>query len=70
MQPNQQDLKYARSVRNRMNETITQLRSEIEHVDERQLKAMFETSAEVLGAVVRAFEHYERISESEWKTLH
>jgi hypothetical protein len=43
------------------------LREDIERVDEPQLKAMFETSAEVLGGLVKAFKHYEQKNESAWR---
>jgi hypothetical protein len=36
-------------------------------VDEPQLKAMFETSAEVLGGLAKAFQDYERKNEAAWK---
>ena len=39
---------------------MTHLREDIGKVDEPQLKAMFETSAEVLGGVVKAFRDYEK----------
>ena len=43
------------------------LREDIERVDEPQLKAMFETSAEVLGGLMKAFTDYEKKNESAWK---
>ena len=46
---------------------IDHLRADIEKVDEPQFKAMFETSAEVLGGLVKAFEDYEKKNESAWK---
>jgi len=36
------------------------LREDIKKVDEPQLKAMFETSAEVLGGLRKAFQDYEQ----------
>jgi hypothetical protein len=36
-------------------------------VDEPQLKAMFETSAEVLSGLSKAFSDYERKNESAWR---
>jgi hypothetical protein len=42
------------------------LRKDIETVDEPQLKAMFETSAEVLGGLIKAFRDYEQKNESAW----
>ena len=50
-----------------LNETIAHLREDIEKVDEPQLKAMFETSAEVLGGLVKAFSDYEQKNESAWR---
>ena len=43
------------------------LRDDIEKVDEPQLKAMFETSAEVLGGLIKAFHDYEQKNESAWR---
>ncbi|HEY7243113.1 MAG TPA: hypothetical protein VH678_04425 [Xanthobacteraceae bacterium] len=44
----------------------THLREDIEKVDEPQLKAMFETAAEVLGGLAKAFHDYEKKNESAW----
>jgi hypothetical protein len=43
------------------------LRQDIEKVDEPQLKAMFETSAEVLGGLIKTFHDYETKNESAWR---
>jgi hypothetical protein len=43
------------------------LREDIEKVDEPQLKAMFETAAEVLGGLMKAFRDYEEKNESAWR---
>ncbi|RQH16009.1 hypothetical protein [Bradyrhizobium sp. RP6] len=43
------------------------LREDIEKVDEPQLKAMFETSAEVLGGLEKAFKDYEQKNEKAWR---
>jgi hypothetical protein len=43
------------------------LREDIEKVDEPQLKAMFETSAEVLGGLMKAFRDYEQRNEAAWR---
>jgi hypothetical protein len=55
-------------MRNRLQEMIAHLRADIEKVDEPQLKAMFETSAEVLGGLSKAFSDYERKNESAWRS--
>ncbi len=46
---------------------IQHLRSDIEKVDEPQLKAIFETTAEVLSGLSKALSDYERRNESAWK---
>lgn len=48
-------------------ETMDHLREDIEKVDEPQLKAMFETSAEVLGGLKKAFSDYEQKNEAAWQ---
>jgi hypothetical protein len=51
----------------RLKETMDHLREDIEKVDEPQLKAMFETAAEVLGGLRKAFSDYEKKNESAWR---
>lgn len=54
-------------MQHRLTETIDHLRSDIEKVDELQRKAMFETTAEVLIGLKKAFSDYERKNESAWR---
>jgi hypothetical protein len=54
-------------MKRRLSETVTHLREDIGKVDDPQLKAMFETSAEVLGGLIKAFEDYERKNEAAWR---
>jgi uncharacterized membrane-anchored protein YhcB (DUF1043 family) len=54
-------------VQKRLQEIRDHLREDIEKVDEPQLKAMFETSAEVLGGLIKAFRDYEQKNESGWR---
>jgi hypothetical protein len=51
----------------RLRELIDHLRADIKKVEEPQMKAMFETSAEVLGGLVTAFQHYEKKNEAAWR---
>jgi len=53
---------HTQKLKKRLEDTMQHLREEIDKVDEPQLKAMYETSAEVLGGLVNAFQHYERKS--------
>jgi hypothetical protein len=50
-----------------LSEVKSHLREDIEKVDEPQLKAMFETSAEVLGGLIKAFGDYEKKNEAAWR---
>jgi hypothetical protein len=50
-----------------LQDTIAHLREDVKKVDEPQLKAMFETSAEVLGGLVKAFKDYEHKNEAAWR---
>jgi hypothetical protein len=43
------------------------LREDIKKVDEPRLKAMFETSAEVLSGLEKAFKDYEQKNEGAWR---
>jgi hypothetical protein len=42
-------------------------REDIDKVDEPQLKAMFETSAEVIAGLEKAFSDYEQKNEAAWR---
>ena len=59
---------YARNIQQRLQDTIGQLRSNLNEVEEPQLKALFETSAEVLGGLSKAFQDYERQNEAAWQS--
>lgn len=57
---------HTQQMQQRLQELMNHLREDIDKVDEPQLKAMFETSAEVLGGVKKAFSDYEKKSENAW----
>jgi uncharacterized membrane-anchored protein YhcB (DUF1043 family) len=58
---------HTQKMQKRLQEIKDHLRQDIEKVDEPQLKAMFETSAEVLGGLIKAFHDYEKKNESAWR---
>ncbi len=58
---------HTQKMRKALDDIRNHLREDIGKVDEPQLKAMFETSAEVLGGLSKAFEDYERKNEAAWK---
>jgi hypothetical protein len=58
---------HTAKMKQRLSETIEHMRSDIGKVDEPQFKAMFETAAEVLGGLVKAFGDFERKNEKAWR---
>jgi hypothetical protein len=58
---------HVQKMRMALNEIRNHLRQDIEKVDEPQLRAMFETSAEVIGGLSKAFADYERKNEAAWR---
>ena len=60
-------LHHTQKMKKRLEETVTHLRQDIDKVDDPQLAAMFETSAEVLLGLVKAFGDYEKKNEAAWR---
>jgi len=58
---------HARKMRQRLEDTLAHMREDIEKVDDPKFKAMFETSAEVLGGLTKAFSDFEKKSETAWR---
>ena len=61
---------HARYMQKRLQEDVDHLRADVGNVDEPQLKAMLETSAEVLSGLVKAFRDYEEKNEAAWGPAH
>jgi uncharacterized membrane-anchored protein YhcB (DUF1043 family) len=58
---------HTQKMQKALQEIKDHLREDIEKVEEPQLKAMFETAAEVLGGLIKAFRDYEQKNESAWR---
>jgi hypothetical protein len=58
---------HARKMEQRLQEIRSHLREDIGKVDEPQFKAMFETAAEVLGGLEKAFHDYQEKREQAWR---
>jgi ferric iron reductase protein FhuF len=58
---------HTQKMRKALQDIRSHLREDIEKVDEPPLKAMFETSAEVLGGLEKAFKDYEDKNEPAWR---
>lgn len=66
-QPEGDPRHHTQNMQQRFQDLIRHLRDDVNKVDDPQLKAMFETSAEVVGGLSKAFQDYERKNESAWK---
>jgi hypothetical protein len=58
---------HTQKMRKALSDIRSHLREDIQKIDEPQLKAMFETSAEVLGGLEKAFKDYEQKNENAWR---
>ena len=58
---------HTQKMKARLEEIIVHLREDITKVDEPKFQAMFETAAEVLGGLKKAFDDYEQKTEQAWK---
>lgn len=58
---------HTHQVKERLQSLMDHLREEVANIDEPQAKALFETTAEVLGGLHQAFEDYERKNEAAWE---
>jgi hypothetical protein len=56
----------AERIRRQLQDTMKDLRHDIEHVEEPQLKAIMETSAEVIAGLIKSFQEYARKNENAW----
>ncbi len=58
---------HVEKMKGHLQKTIDQLREDVAKVDDPLFKALFETSAEVLTGLVKAFNDYERKNEAAWR---
>jgi hypothetical protein len=57
-----------RKIKAQVRQLIDHLREDVGKVTEPKAQALFETSAEVLIGLVKAFDDYEKKSEAAWRT--
>ncbi len=60
-------LAHTANVKEQLQELVDHLREDVKKVDDPKAKALFETSAEVLLGLKKAFEDYEKKNEAAWK---
>ena len=66
MANNERPSEHTPKVQQMMKDLIDHLRSDIEKIENPQEKAIFETSAEVIGGLMKTLEHYQKKSEPAW----
>jgi hypothetical protein len=59
---------HTQKIKVRMRQLIDHLREDVGKVAEPKAQALFETSAEVLTGLVKAFDDYEKKHEGAWRT--
>ena len=68
MTPENDPIHHTQKLKTQMRQLIDHLREDVEKVTEPKAQALFETSAEVLGGLVKAFDDYEKKTETAWRT--
>jgi hypothetical protein len=61
-------IRHTQKIKARMGQLIEHLREDVGKITEPKAQALFETSAEVLSGLVKAFNDYEKRSEAAWRT--
>jgi hypothetical protein len=62
-------IRHTHKIKAQMRQTIQHLREDIGNVTAAKAQALFQTSAEVLTGLVKAFEDFERQTEATWRIV-
>jgi hypothetical protein len=65
--PESSPLHHTTNIKGMLSELTNHLREDVGKVSEPKAQALFETSAEVIGGLMKAFDDYERKDEQAWK---
>lgn len=58
---------HARKIKEMLDGSRQHIREDINKVNDPKAQALFETSAEVLGGLITAYEHFEKRNEAAWR---
>ncbi|RAO74523.1 hypothetical protein [Dyella jiangningensis] len=58
---------HTQKIKSMLEQSISHVRSDVGKVTDPKAQALFETTAEVLGGLVTAYDHFEQRSEEAWK---
>ena len=61
-------IRHTHKIKAQMRQIIKHLREDVGKVTEAKAQALFETSAEVLAGLIKAFDDYEKKTEAAWQT--
>lgn len=59
---------HTNRIKGQIQDLIDHLREDVGHVDDPRAQALFETSAEVLGGLKKAYDHFEQKNEEAWRS--
>jgi hypothetical protein len=65
--PQEDPRRHTMQMRSRLTDLAAHLREDVRKVDDARAKALFETSAEVLLGLEKAFADYEEAAEPAWR---
>ena len=66
---NSNSIHHTQKIKARMRQLVEHLREDVGKIIEPKAQALFETSAEVLTGLVKAFDDYEQKSEAAWQPI-
>ncbi|WNL46940.1 hypothetical protein RKE25_04680 [Dyella sp. BiH032] len=58
---------HTAKIKGMLHDSMQHIREDIAKVSDPKAQALFETSAEVLGGLITAYEHFEQRSEPAWR---
>lgn len=58
---------HTRKIKGMLREAMDHVREDVDKVSDPKAQALFETSAEVLGGLIAAFEHFAQRGEEAWR---
>jgi len=58
---------HTAKIKGMLNDVINHVRGDVDKVEDPKAQALFETTAEVVQGLVRAYDHFEQKSEAAWR---
>jgi hypothetical protein len=58
---------HTQRIKGMLNDVVEHAREDVEKIDDPRAEALFETTAEVLLGLIKAYDHFERRAEEAWQ---